>query len=234
MEQYLYPEIVLHVFLNHIFMTKIKICGITTLENALDTCRAGVDALGFNFSSTSPRKISPLQAKAIIEKLPPFIHAVGIFVEQTTDEINAICRHCHLQGAQLHNDRYSPEDARAITETTVIKVFRPKENFSVEEAIDFARKSGINNFLFDTYCKEMAGGTGESICTQLASRIFRQLGNSYYAILAGGLNETNVSQAILSTRPYGVDTASGVECKPGFKDPEKVKAFIRAVHNTTI
>ena len=212
-------------------MTKVKICGITTLEDALDTCRAGADALGFNFSSTSPRKISPLQAKAIIEKLPPFIHAVGIFVEQTTDEINAICRHCRLQGAQLHNDLYSPEHARAVTEAKVIKVFRPKENFSVEEVIDFSGKSGITNFLFDTYCKEMAGGTGESIGTQLASRIFRQLGNSYYAILAGGLNETNVSQAIVSTRPYGVDTASGVESKPGFKDPEKVKAFIRAAQN---
>ncbi len=217
-------------YLNHSLMTKIKICGITTLEDALDTCRAGADALGFNFSGTSPRQITPIVAKAIIEKLPPFLQSVGIFVEQTTEEINAICLHCGLQVAQLHNDHYSPEHARAITEAKVIKVFRPKEHFSVQEVIDFARNSGVNTFLFDTYRKDMAGGTGEGISTSLATRIFKQLGSPYYPILAGGLNETNVREKILSTRPYGVDAASGVESKPGFKDPEKVKAFIRAVH----
>ena len=212
-------------------MTKIKICGITRLEDALDTCRAGADALGFNFSSTSPRQITPILAKAIIEKLPPFVQSVGIFVEQTTEEINAICRQCGLEVAQLHNDLYSAEHARAITEAKVIKVFRPKEHFSVQEVIDFARNSGVKTFLFDTYHKDIAGGTGENIGTSLATRIFKQLGSSYYPILAGGLNPINVREIILSTRPYGVDAASGVESKPGLKDPEKVNAFIRAVDN---
>ncbi len=212
-------------------MTKIKICGITRLEDALDACRAGADALGFNFSSTSPRQITCEQAKGIISKLPPFVQSVGIFVEHSPEEINTICRLCTLQVAQLHSEQYSPDHARAVTEAKIIKVFRPEEHFSVQEVVEFARKSGISTFLFDTYRQDMAGGTGEGIGASLATRIFSQLGTSYFPILAGGLNKTNVREAILSTRPYGVDAASGVESKPGFKDPEKVNAFIRAVHS---
>ncbi|TLU55452.1 MAG: phosphoribosylanthranilate isomerase, partial [Chlorobium sp.] len=210
-------------------MTKIKICGITRLEDALDACLAGADAIGFNFSSTSPRQITHEKAQAIINKLPPFVHSVGIFVEHSPQEINTICRLCKLQVAQLHSEQYRPEHAQAITEAKVIKVFRPEEDFSVQEVIEFTRNSGTNTFLFDTYRHDMAGGTGEGIMAPLARRIFRQLGTSCFAILAGGLNATNVREAILSTRPYGVDTASGVESKPGFKDSEKVIAFIRAV-----
>jgi len=212
-------------------MTKIKICGITHLEDALDACRAGSDALGFNFSSTSQRQITPVVAKEIIAQLPPFVHSVGIFVEHSPQEINTICRLCNLQVAQLHSEQYGPDQARAITEAKVIKVFRPEEDFSVQEVIEFTRNSGTKSFLFDTFQHDMAGGTGARIVASLASRIFRQLGTSCFAILAGGLNATNVREAILSTQPYGVDTASGVESKPGFKDPEKVIAFIRAVHS---
>jgi phosphoribosylanthranilate isomerase len=219
------------LYLNYWSMTKIKICGITRLEDALDACRAGADALGFNFSSTSPRQITPVLAEAIIAQLPPFVQSVGIFVEHSPQEINAICRLCNLQMAQLHSEKYRPEQARAITEAKVIKVFRPEEKFSVQEVMEFIQNSGISTFLFDAFRPDMAGGTGEIISTALASRIFRQLGTSCFPILAGGLNATNVREAILSTQPYGVDTASGVESKPGFKDPEKVNAFIRAVHS---
>jgi len=215
-------------------MTKIKICGITRLQDALIASHAGADALGFNFSRTSPRMIAPEQAKAIIEKLPPFVQATGIFVEQSPDEINAICRLCKLQIAQLHSELYTPEDAHAITEAKVIKVFRPEENFAVKEVADFSRKSGINTFLFDAYRPDMAGGTGESIGAALAARIFSELGTSYYAILAGGLNATNVGEAIQRIRPYGVDTASGVESEPGIKDPKKIDAFVRAVRSAAI
>lgn len=213
-------------------MTKIKICGITRLSDALESCRAGADALGFNFSSLSPRAITPERAKKIIEKLPPFVESAGIFVDQSPEEINAICRFCKLQIAQLHSEQYSPEDARAITEAKVIKVFRPEENFAVEEVFAFAEKSGINAFLFDAYRPDMAGGTGETIRTSLATRIFKALGDSCYPILAGGLNESNIGEAIRSLQPYGVDTASGVECEPGIKDPVKIQAFIQAVRKT--
>jgi phosphoribosylanthranilate isomerase len=211
-------------------MVKIKICGITRLSDALEACHAGADALGFNFSSMSPRKTAPEQAKAIIEKLPPLVESAGIFVDQSPEDINAICRFCKLQIAQLHSEQYGPEQAKAITEAKVIKVFRPEENFAVEEVFAFAEKSGINAFLFDAYRPDIAGGTGETIGVSLAGRIFNALGESCYAILAGGLNENNVAEAIHRTRPYGVDTASGVESMPGIKDSAKIRSFINAVH----
>ena len=217
----------------HIFpMTKIKICGITRLPDALEACKAGADALGFNFSSLSPRKITPEHAKEIIQKLPPFVESAGIFVDQSPEEINAICRFCKLQIAQLHSEQYTPEHARAITEAKVIKVFRPEANFAAEEVFAFTQKSGVNAFLFDAYRPDMAGGTGETIGESLASRIFNELGDSCYAILAGGLNETNVGEAIRRVQPYAVDTASGVECEPGIKDSGKIRSFIKAVRET--
>ncbi len=211
-------------------MTKIKICGITQLQDALGACQAGADALGFNFCSTSPRSITPERARKIIEKLPPFVLSAGIFVDHSPEEINAICRFCKLQTAQLHSEHYRPEQAQSITEARVIKVFRPKENFSVEEVFAYAEKSGVNAFLFDAYRPDMAGGTGESIKLSLAARIFRELGNSCYAILAGGLNATNVGEAIRQIQPYGVDTASGVESEAGIKDGLKMRSFTKAAH----
>jgi phosphoribosylanthranilate isomerase len=216
-------------------MVKIKICGITRLSDALDASLAGADALGFNFSSKSPRVITPDGAKAIIAKLPSFVQSAGIFVEHSPEEINAICRFCNLQIAQLHSEQYSAADALSISNVRVIRVFRPEEDFDVQSVVEYARASGTNTFLFDAYRPGVAGGTGETIVASLASRIFTELGhscNSCYGILAGGLNETNVAEAIRRLRPYAVDTASGVELEPGIKDPKKVKAFIRAVRDT--
>ena len=213
-------------------MTKIKICGITRLQDALEASMAGADALGFNFSSVSPRMIDPELAKEIINKLPPFIQSAGIFVDQTPAEINAICRFCKLDIAQLHHEQYSPHDARSIENAKVIKVFRPEEGFAVEEVLEFAKESGINTFLFDAYRPGMLGGTGECIKASLVSRIFNDLDSSCYAILAGGLNESNVIDAIRNTHPYAVDTASGVESAPGIKDPVKINAFISAIRES--
>jgi len=210
-------------------MVKIKICGITRLQDALDACHAGADALGFNFSHLSPRNISPEQARAIIKKLPPLVESAGIFVDQSPEEINSICRFCRLQIAQLHSERYTPQQAKEITEAKVIKVFRPKENFVVEEVFKFAETSGINAFLFDTFRPDMAGGTGERIGLSLAARIFNELGDSCYAILAGGLNKTNVEEAIRCVQPYGIDTASGVESAPGIKDKGKICSFFKTI-----
>ena len=210
-------------------MTKIKICGITRLQDALEASLAGADALGFNFSSISPRMIDPEAAKEIIKKLPPFIESAGIFVDQTPAEINAICRFCNLDIAQLHHEHYSAKDARSITNAKVIKVYRPLNDFAVEEVLEFAKESGINTFLFDAYQAGVPGGTGLSIRAGLAARIFDELKSSCFAILAGGLNELNVSDAIRTTHPYAVDTASGVESAPGLKDQKKIRAFIRAI-----
>ena len=214
------------------FMTKIKICGITRLQDALEASRAGVDCLGFNFSSISPRMIDPEVAKKIIEKLPPFIQCAGIFVDHSPADINAICRFCKLDVAQLHNEHYSAKDARSIANAKVIKVYRPQEDFAVAEVLDFAKESGITTFLFDAYQAEMPGGTGQRIKVSLASRIFNELDSSCFGILAGGLNNSNVGDAIRNTHPYAVDTASGVESAPGIKDFVKIKTFINAVHKS--
>jgi phosphoribosylanthranilate isomerase len=212
-------------------MTKIKICGITRVEDALETCRAGADALGFNFSSSSPRSISPDDARKIVAQLPPLITTAGIFVEQTPDEVSDLCRYCGLQVAQLHSDTYTPEQAMQVTGAKVIRVFRPGPDFRIEEVREFAEKSGCNSFLFDAYSPKMAGGTGETIESSTAVELFDRTRDFAWALLAGGLTPDNVGAAIRLVRPWGVDTASGVESAPGIKDPMKVRTFIEAVRD---
>jgi phosphoribosylanthranilate isomerase len=208
--------------------TRIKICGITRLEDALTACDAGADALGFNFSTQSPRSVTPETARAIIEKLPPFITCTGIFVEQTPDEINRICSGCRLAAAQLHSDRYTPEKAKSVTAARIIRVFRPGPGFRVDHVRNFAAKTGVNCFLFDAYRPNMAGGTGELIDPSTAVDLVEQTRNLGYAVLAGGLKPENVAEAIRTVRPYAVDTASGVESAPGIKDHRKIRAFIES------
>ncbi|MCF8382714.1 MAG: phosphoribosylanthranilate isomerase [Chlorobium sp.] len=209
-------------------MVKVKICGIKSLEDALCACRSGADALGFNFSRKSPRYIEPEKAAAIIAELPPFIACTGIFVEQSPGEISSICSTCRLQAAQLHSNRYTAEKALEISNVRIIRVFRPEPGFDTAMVRRFALESRVNSFLFDACRPGMEGGTGERIEQGLAAEIFEELRGFGYAILAGGLNPENVASAVQLARPWGVDTASGVELSPGIKSPEKIKAFIDA------
>jgi phosphoribosylanthranilate isomerase len=210
-------------------MTKIKICGITRIEDAIDACCAGADALGFNFSRSSPRAITPGSAKEIIARLPPFVTPVGIFVEHSPEEINDLCRRCGLQAAQLHSDAYTPEQALAITESRVIRVFRPGPGFSLDKVRRFAQQTGCNGFLFDAYSPAAAGGTGEAIDASTALELFDGTRGFAWALLAGGLRPDNVRDAVQRVRPWGVDTSSGVESSPGIKDRKKMIAFVEAV-----
>ena len=210
-------------------MTRIKICGITNLDDALAASMAGIHALGFNFSKSSPRYIHPKDARKIIDGLPPFVSCVGVFVEQEPAEINAICKNCNLDLAQLHSERYTPETALAITSTKVIRVFRAGPDFSMKEVIMFAEKTGFRSFLFDAYRPDQAGGTGTTIAKQTAQKIFRKMESIGHGILAGGLNPLNVTEAIRTVKPYAVDTASGVEESPGKKDHQKIIDFVDAV-----
>lgn len=210
-------------------MTKIKICGITRTEDALNACRAGVDALGFNFSASSPRSVAPDIAKRIIASLPPLVTPVGIFVEQSPEEISELCRYCGLVVAQLHADTYTPELTLAVQDAQVIRVFRPGPGFTIDEVRSFTDRTGCHAFLFDAYNPAMAGGTGETIESSMAVRLFEQTRDFAWALLAGGLRPDNVAEAVKLVRPWGVDTASGVESSPGVKDPAKMAAFITAV-----
>ena len=210
-------------------MTRIKICGITTLNDALAACHAGAHALGFIFSKESPRYIQPESAKRIIEKLPPFITSAGVFVEDDPSEINEICTFCKLDIAQLHSERYTPEKSLAVTGARVIRVFRTGPDFTIEAVKAFARETGLTSFLFDTYRPGQPGGTGERIEKKIAQQIFRETENTGTGILAGGLAPENVAEAILTVRPYAVDAASGVEESPGRKSHQKILNFVRAV-----
>ncbi|MBI1923809.1 phosphoribosylanthranilate isomerase [Candidatus Poribacteria bacterium] len=203
-------------------MTRIKICGITHLDDALMAIEAGADALGFVFVPNTPRYLPPEQARSIIDQLPPFITTVGLFVNAEQQGIEAIADGCRLNLIQLHGDE--PPDLCVALSRRVIKAFRVKDESSV------SRLSGyrVSAYLLDTYVKGALGGTGKAFDWNLALKA-----KSYgRIILAGGLNPDNVASAVLQVRPYGVDVSSGVEASPGRKAPAKVKAFIRAVRET--
>ena len=210
-------------------MTRIKICGITRLEDALAASIAGADALGFNFSRSSPRSIAPESAREIVSKLPPFVMSAGVFVEHTPEEVNEICRFCGLQVAQLHSDDYTPDQALGVTSARVIRVYRPKPGFRIGEVREFSRLTGCNAFLFDAYSPTMTGGTGQTIEASTAGELFDGTREFAWSLLAGGLRPDNVGQAVRMVRPWGVDTASGVESSPGVKDHALLTAFVEAV-----
>ncbi|NTV02855.1 MAG: phosphoribosylanthranilate isomerase [Chlorobiaceae bacterium] len=215
-------------------MTRIKICGITSMEDALAASVAGADALGFNFSRSSPRAIAPDLARRIISKLPPLVTPAGVFVEHSPEEINDLCHYCGLQVAQLHAEAYTPAQAMAVTSAKVMRVFRPGPGFVIREVQDFSRLSGCNWFLFDAYNPGMAGGTGQRIESTTAMELFDGTRDFAWSLLAGGLRPDNVGEAVRQVRPWGVDTASGVEAAPGVKDHGLMAAFVRAVREADL
>ena len=198
-------------------MVRVKICGITSLDDALNAVRSGADALGFVFHKASPRYISPEQAASIIKALPPFIQAVGLFVNSGSEFVNATADQCRLDLIQLHGDE--PPEYCDLIRRRVIKVFRVKEFASIETVKNY-RVAGI---LLDAFSPNAYGGTGFTFNWEIAVTA-KQYGP---VILAGGLKPDNVRQAVEKVSPYGVDVSSGVETAPGRKDPEKVREFIR-------
>jgi len=198
-------------------MIRVKICGITTVDDALMAVEAGADALGFVFYEKSPRAVSPQKAAAIIAKLPPFVQTVGLFVDAEPERINWVADFCGLDLIQLHGDE-EPEICAEIRRR-VIKAFRIKDAASLTR---IGRYQVAGNLL-DTWSPDAHGGTGQTFDWSLAAHA-REFGP---LILAGGLAPENVRQAIDQVSPYGVDVSSGVEARPGQKDPHKVREFIR-------
>ena len=199
-------------------MTRVKICGITTPEDALTAVEAGTDALGFVFYRESPRHIFPEEAARIISLLPPFIQAVGLFVNEEPETVNRISRICRLGLVQLHGDE-TPDYCRRI-EQRVMKAFRVRSMTCLDPIADY-RLSGC---LLDAYSPAAFGGTGQSFNWEIAQEAVRR---GHKIVLAGGLTPENVAEAIRLTHPYAVDVSSGVESTPGKKDADKVRQFIR-------
>jgi phosphoribosylanthranilate isomerase len=202
-------------------MVRIKICGITNLEDARLAADLGAQALGFNFYPLSPRKVDPEAARAIIAQLPPLVLSVGVFVDEDAGVVRDLAARVGLDWVQLHGQE-SPEYCRSLGRR-VIKAFRIKDAASLSFLAVY--QGAAQALLLDTYRTGQVGGTGETFDWQLARRA-HEYGR---IILAGGLTPENVAQAIKIAQSQAVDVASGVEAAPGKKDPEKLRKFIAAV-----
>jgi len=204
-------------------MIKIKICGITNLDDALAAAELGADALGFNFFKKSPRYIEPQRAAEIIAQLPPFVVPVGIFVNEREEKIRETVSQACLQGVQLHGDE-TPEFCQRFG-TRVIKAFQIKDKESLKHMSHYR----VSAYLLDSYKEGVRGGTGETFDWHLAvvAKTFGRI------ILAGGLTPDNVNEAVKLVQPYGVDVAGGVEREKGVKDHGKLKKFITEVRRAS-
>ncbi len=200
-------------------MTKVKICGIKDLKDAISAVDYGADAIGFVFAK-SIRKVSKEKARAIIRKLPPFVTTVGLFVNETAENIEATRRFCGLDVIQLHGDE-QPNIINKLKDIKTIKAFRIQN----EKDITPIKKYKPNAILLDGYSENQMGGTG----TSFDWKIVKKLKTSIPIIVAGGLTHLNVSRAIKIVNPYGVDVSSGVERERGVKDKRLIKKFIDAV-----
>lgn len=202
-------------------MTRIKICGITNREDAIKAADLGADALGFIFFRGSRRYIDPAEAYKIIKKLPPFITTVGVFVNQSLDEISSVKQKTGIDAVQLHGDE-SPEFCMMIP-YKLIKAVRVRTKIDRDEVELYP----VQAILFDTHSEDSYGGTGRSFNWD----ILRNLDIPKKVILSGGLTPENVCQALEVVKPYGVDVSSGVEDSPGKKNHTKLRKFIEAVRN---
>lgn len=198
-------------------MVKVKICGITNLEDALAALRWGADTLGFVFAP-SPRQVTRQQVINIVNELPPFVCKVGVFVDSELEEVRETLEACNLNLAQLHGSE-TPGFCQALF-PRVIKSFRVRD----ESVLSLIPEYKASAYLLDSYDAKLKGGTGKSFNWEIA----RQAVRYGPVILSGGLTPANVLQAITHVQPYAVDVSSGVEIGPGKKDHDKIRAFLAA------
>ena len=203
-------------------MTKIKICGITNLNDALNAVGLGADAIGFVFYPGSKRYVEPVKAKEIADSLPPFVKKVGVFSNEDAGVVREISGIVNLDLLQIHGDE-TPGYCDSLG-SPYIKAFRLKDENTLSEVNQY----NTNYILFDTYSADEYGGTGRAFDWDiLKNHPFE----NKYVILSGGLNPGNIKEAVNLLQPYAVDVSSGVEESPGKKDIEKIKKFIEAVRN---
>lgn len=202
---------------------RVKICGITRLDDALAAVAAGADALGFVFHPASPRAVTPEQAAAIVAGLPPFVTTVGLFVDAPEQRIRQTLAAVPLDCLQFHGDE--PESACVIYDRPWIKALRvqPRQDINALMAL-WPQAAGI---LLDAYHPNQHGGTGLQFDWALVPKQ-----SARPIILAGGLTPENVADAITQTRPYAVDVSGGVEAAKGVKDAVKIQAFLAGVRST--
>jgi len=201
--------------------TRIKVCGITRSADARQAVAVGVDALGFIFAEKSQRKIDPDKAREIISTLPPFVDAVGVFVNAELSLVNEIVRYCGLTMVQLHG-KETVEYCESVP-GRIVKAFAVHNATDGAEIEPYTRVA--SGFLFDTYHENLDGGTGKTFDWS----ILQKFNISRPLILAGGLNPANVAEAVRLVQPYAVDVNSGVESEPGVKDHALIEAVVLEV-----
>ncbi|NOY43944.1 MAG: phosphoribosylanthranilate isomerase [Deltaproteobacteria bacterium] len=196
--------------------TRVKVCGLTRRDDALLAADLGADALGFVFAPGTKRPVDPEVVARVVEELPPFVAAVGVFRNQPVNEVRRLVRGCGLHLAQLHGDE-DPAYIRALG----LPVLKAVGIVGPADLDRLGRYPGLTAFLLDA----PGGGTGRTIDWGLA-REARRYGR---IVLAGGLTPENVAEAIRTVRPWAVDAASGTEARPGVKDPDRLRRFLEAV-----
>jgi phosphoribosylanthranilate isomerase len=205
-------------------MVKVKICGITNLEDALNAVEAGCDGLGFVFYRKSPRYISPGKAGSIIKNLPSSVMKIGVFVNAQEKTIKKIAEFCNLDLLQFHGNE-SPEFCARFKTCKIIKVFRIENKVDLEDI----KRYKVFAYLFDTFSKSSIGGTGRKFNWKRLKSKLPVINKPIF--LSGGLNRNNVLEAIRLVSPDWVDVSSSLEIKPGIKDRVKVKKFIETAKN---
>ncbi|MFT5209611.1 MAG: phosphoribosylanthranilate isomerase [Flavobacterium sp.] len=204
--------------------SRVKICGITNLQDALLAIDKGADALGFNMYKPSPRYISVELAAEIIDQLPPFVTTVGLFVNEAEHQVREICERVSFDLLQFHGDE--SDDFCRQFDKPFIKVLRVKNIVDIVELIKaYPSSKGI---LVDTLVKGMFGGSGASLNWNDVPKVSKPI------ILAGGLTAENVSEAISKVQPFAVDVSSGVEISAGIKDKNRIELFMNAVKATNV
>jgi phosphoribosylanthranilate isomerase len=238
-------------------MTWIKICGITNLEDARSAVDAGADALGFVFWEKSPRKVDPKAAREIVEQLPQGIEKVGVFVDTPLEVDQDICSEVHLTAHQrevpfrvslavkrggytgvffyrggLKAFKVISVNCLLADEKRLESMMRMFEHWDeriTPEAGSRLSRDTFETFFLDAGSADQPGGTGKTFDWNQALPLVEVMRSKVKVVVAGGLNPDNVGEAIGILRPWGVDVSSGVEARPGKKDPEKVRAFVKAV-----
>lgn len=212
-------------------MFRIKICGITRLEDGVAAAQAGADAVGFNFFRDSPRFVEPDRAREIGEELPTAVLRVGVFVNATADQISQTIDEAKLGAVQLHGDEPAALLNVIPQGIPIVRAFRMRET-GLALLVDYlaaAVQAGRapDAVLIDAYSAQALGGTGQTVDWQRVSDEHSLL-EDIPLILAGGLTPQNVADAIGLAKPDGVDTASGVEVSPGIKDASSIRGFVAA------
>lgn len=202
--------------------TRVKICGITRVEDAVNATRVGADAIGMVFYPFSPRAVDIERAREIVAVLPPFVSVVGLFVDPSPKEVASVLHKVQLDLLQFHG-KEQPEECSAYGKP-YIKAIHMREGVDLRK--EWERYASARGLLLDTYKDDTPGGTGQKfdwsvIPKELSKKI----------ILAGGLTPENVWKAISTVTPFAVDVSSGVELEKGVKDLEKMIAFMRGVNS---